>query len=445
MSQLSPNFINELVLSCLGNKRVLEACVEHLKFEYLPDINYKEVWNAIVLHYRDYKIPITHGLLSQKFNGDLDKLKIVNHIHDANTIDSNVVFDQLEEYIKKSMFIQSMQESASRFNKGSLTEAYSLTMTSINEINDFSLKASYFDRVLADYEKRFDSRQTHSLKKVTQRIPFCINELDDITHGGCPKGDTVAFMAQSGVGKSKVLKWIAMNNVASGFRGVHIQAEGTHLECMALYDALWTGKYVDTIERGGVTEEENSILMQANESLRMNKGELYVETFEKFNSKSMLDVREAIIQIIKAYGQIDFITLDYLEKVDPGDGRKYDSERERRIRVADVFKDICVEFDIAGFTATQASTVPPDALNDSNFVMTRFNISEVKALVNPFSFFFTLNQTNDEKDDNSMRIYADKIRKYRSGQVMKIAQAYQHEKFYDHGATVSKQFYQARS
>ena len=123
-----------------------------------------------------------------------------------------------------------------------------------------------------------------------------------------------------------------------------------------------------------------------------------------------------IIDIENTQGKLDFMCLDYLELFDPGDGKRYgtsnDAERKRREAVSNKLKNIAVEFDIAIFTATQAATVATELLNDPEFVQTRYHISEFKGVIKPFSYFVTLNKTKDEEDNDFMRIYIDKMRKY---------------------------------
>ena len=68
--------------------------------------------------------------------------------------------------------------------------------------------------------------------------------------------------------------------------------------------------------------------------------------------------------------------------------------------------------------------------------MTRYDISENKGLTKPFSYFFTLNQTVDEYTNGIMRMFFDKVRKYKGQKLITIAQAYDYEKFYDRNRTL---------
>jgi hypothetical protein len=168
-------------------------------------------------------------------------------------------------------------------------------------------------------------------------------------------------------------------------------------------------------------------------------GEVYIDAFEEFGSADLSQVRQTIDELIKMYGPIDLVTIDYLEKLNPIGTYQWrpSEERERRKLLADQIKNIALEFKTRIITATQASTVNPSELNDPNFVMTRFNISEAKSLVDSFSFVFTFNQTADEREQKYMRIYCDKIRNYPAKQTVGIYQAYHKEKFYDRVKTIN--------
>ena len=162
-------------------------------------------------------------------------------------------------------------------------------------------------------------------------------------------------------------------------------------------------------------------------------GEIYVEAFEQFNTASLLDVRNSLIELIKTHGDIHLVLIDYLEKTDPGDGKRYsiEQEKQRREAIAQRMKNIAVEFTTRVATATQSHGIEKRLLNDPQFVMDRFNTSMGKNLVDPFSFFITFNQTEDEKDKGVMRLFCDKMRNYKSGQIITIAQDYEHSKFCD--------------
>jgi len=132
------------------------------------------------------------------------------------------------------------------------------------------------------------------------------------------------------------------------------------------------------------------------------------------------------------------VLIDYLELLDLGNGIQYnkDQERFRRKEIAERLKNLAVEFKLVISTVTQANNVAKEIWDNPTEVMTRENIAEAKALVDPMSFFFTLNRTRDETSKNILRIFTDKIRDYKGNRVITIKTAYDFDKFYDHFNTM---------
>lgn len=71
------------------------------------------------------KIP-SYGIISQTFQDDKDVLEIVSNIKDALDISKENLLFYLQDYIKKSMFLESYDKVAEVYNSGNKDEAYSL-------------------------------------------------------------------------------------------------------------------------------------------------------------------------------------------------------------------------------------------------------------------------------------------------------------------------------
>jgi hypothetical protein len=87
-------------------------------------------------------------------------------------------------------------------------------------------------------------------------------------------------------------------------------------------------------------------------------------------------------------------------------------------------------------SVTQAVDIIPQKYEDPDFVLTRSDVSEFKGVIKPFSYFFTLNQTSDEKEQGVNRIYCDKFRYHPDGQIIKVCQAMNIGRFYDSQRTL---------
>jgi hypothetical protein len=170
-----------------------------------------------------------------------------------------------------------------------------------------------------------------------------------------------------------------------------------------------------------------------------NGGEIFVHNPESFESMTIQQARNTSLDIIKTHGPVDLILFDYLEIFDvEGTNSSKDGSGERRRReiIANKITDIAIECRCATGAATQATDIPPNVFNNPDFVMTRTNISEFKGVIKPFSYFLTINQTDDESEQEVSRIFCDKFRKHRAGQTIHIFQKLDINRFYDSSRTL---------
>lgn len=439
--KLNENFVNELFKISLRNKRVFEVTSKYLKYQFLPNKHYKSIWKTMKdFNNVSHKVP-TLGWLSQQFDYDKEVIGILADIRNAQSIDKNDALQQFEIFLKNAMFLEAYDNLGDLFNQGNKDEVFEAVSRLNKDLASFTIKDHFYDRVFEGILSRHSERLSNSdTKESSVKVPFGIDELDDISRGGVDKGDIALFLAGSGVGKSKLLKHIGITGARRGLRGLHIQAEGTRQETRDAYDAGITGVRLHDLEVGNVDSKTLSEIEKASNNIVQGGGEIFLEVFEQFDSADLQDVRDIIQDIIRTHGSLDFLILDYLELLDPGDGKRYkvSEERQRRESLINKLKNIAVEFNIAIFSATQAATVATNLLNDPEFVQTRYHVSEFKGVIKPVSYFITMNQTSDEKDNSFMRLYVDKCRKYRSGQIVKIFQSYDRERYYNRAKTLQE-------
>lgn len=450
MKTLTDNFINELFKICLRKKQIFEITQSHIKFNYLPSEQYKEIWQAMTKYYDSTEKLLTIGLLTQQFENKPKVVDIINNIKTADTPDDSDVLDQLETFIKNKIFIEAYSELHDKFNRDDKVGAFELMGSVADQLKEFKIvEKSQGHRIFSDFNKRYEDRinkssnPTMSDSIIKQKVPTGIYPIDKILRGGIDKGDTFLILADSGVGKSKMMKHIGLSAARRGYRVVHIQAEGTMKEAEEAYDAAIAGATIQDIEVGNLSATELVKINNALSVLIGQGGEIHIKAFEQFDSGNMRDVHTFCQQTVDQYGPIDLLICDYLDEIEPGDGKKYfsnqDGTRLMKRASGKKFKNICVEFDCAGVTATQASDVKDSDKENPEFFLKRGNTSENKKLLQPFSYLFTLNRTTAEEKQNIMRIYADKLRKYGiEDRSICISTNFNVERFYDHKQTIKR-------
>lgn len=435
--QLNADFVVELIKSMMSSEKVLMICIKNLKYQYLQTEAQKKVVKFIIDSYTVTNSTPTPGIIGQAYTGDAEVLALLTKVKLARpTENKDLLLKQLESFLKKTRFQLLYKKVADLYNMGEHDEAIDYLDKESTAINSFSLKESYYTRIFGDYEQRQAVRQAmhddDSNQALLEKLSFGIEIIDDATRGGFNKGTSVLIMARSGGGKSTWLKWIGVRNAWAGKRVVHFQAEGTEKECNDLYDAAWTGCEVHNIERGFVDKVKQEEIKQARKSIMKEGGEVIVYASETFESMSIEDAREIMLDIEQVYGKIDVAIFDYLEVFEVAGKYMGDSgERRRREKLANKVTNIAVEFKCGVVVATQANDIPPKVYNDPDFVLTRNHLSEFKGLIKPFSYFLTVNQTDDEYDKQLARIYADKFRKYKKNQTWFICQSMNTGRFYN--------------
>lgn len=444
--EISPNFLHELFLLFFRNKNILETCVEHLKYSYLPNENYKEVWKYIYDYYAANKKLPSIGIISQAFlmhRNSKEINDILSKINDAQLIDVEDCVLQLESYIKDVMSSEFYDEYYDIYTSGDKEKARQYMKETADKISTFSVKRSnYYTTVFGNFHARNRQRilDRDSNVLLRNKVPFSIDELDHITGGGIDKTETSCLLASSGVGKTKFLRWQGLGAARRKFMTLHIQAEGSEQACLEGYDAMWTAILMDDIKEGSIPFDKYNDLERVIRD--MGNTDIIVRAFEQFTSGSMTDVRNILSDCNKNYGYIDLVIIDYLERMEPGDGKKYsksyEGEKMRRSAIADKMKNLALEFGTRISTATQANDIPPEKVKDPKFVLTRHNVALAKNLPESFSYFMSLNQTPDEKKKGLARIYGDKFRFNENGQIIRFYTNFEHDRFYDRQKTLNE-------
>lgn len=442
----SQHFLDEVLKLCFFKKDFCSVVCQHFSYEMVPvDLKgYKIIFKRVISYFESTSKLPTIGMITQT-NQIPEVYEIIDRVNKVKLPDLEETLNTLEGFIKRVKFQKLYSEIAEMYNNGNQEGAIEHQATESIKIVNFSIKGntSYMEDVFEGFHRRDEERFRESLDttKALEKVPFGIDLLDDISHGGSEVGDTDCFLGRSGSGKTKWLRWRGVSAARRGFRVLHIQGEGTKKQCELGYDATWTSIFKRELSRGDISPELMKRLDKVINDIRNRNGGIKIVAFEQFETATMRDVRKAVLDYYKIEGCFPhLILLDYLELFDPGDGKRYsastDGEKMRREASARKFKNICNEFGIRGATGSQANDIPPSDFNRSDFVMTRHNVAGAKGLPDSFSFFFTWNVTGEEYNKDMGRLYCDKLRDHKGNQTVRLCTAFDHDRFYDRVKTL---------
>lgn len=440
-NMLATNFVVELIAAALERRTVFEIVKQYLKFSYLQEEAEKKLWQWVTKRYDlTGKVP-TIGQIQQQFVDDERVLEKLEEIGDVE-IDENggyeLIIDSFEKFIKKMKFLEVNDKIADTYNRGDKEGAWELFVKSAEDFSKFSIQDAKFETVFGDFAERQAKRKSEDWN-FRYKIPTGIDELDyrlGGESGGPETGECVLWLGDSGAGKSQCLTSVGIAAARQGFRVAHFQLEGTKEQCLNRYDAAWTGTLYQDVKLGNITAKKMEVTKRIIKKLR--KTDIIVSSEETFNAKTLVDIRRELKEMEKKYGKIDVIIIDYLELLELGDGHRYtpSEERFRQAKLAKGMKMLAMEFNAVVHTATQSSNIPEEQKNDPEFVITRAQLNEDKGKCRPMDVFVTINQTGDERKEEIMRLYIDKAREYKSGDIIYICNNFAYARFYDRKRTM---------
>lgn len=440
-NMLATNFVVELIAAALERRTVFEIVKQYLKFSYLQEEAEKKLWQWVTKRYDlTGKVP-TIGQIQQQFVDDERVLEKLEEIGDVE-IDENggyeLIIDSFEKFIKKMKFLEVNDKIADTYNRGDKEGAWELFVKSAEDFSKFSIQDAKFETVFGDFAERQVKRKSEDWN-FRYKIPTGIDELDyrlGGESGGPETGECVLWLGDSGAGKSQCLTSVGIAAARQGFRVAHFQLEGTKEQCLNRYDAAWTGTLYQDVKLGNITAKKMEVTKRIIKKLR--KTDIIVSSEETFNAKTLVDIRRELKEMEKKYGKIDVIIIDYLELLELGDGHRYtpSEERFRQAKLAKGMKMLAMEFNAVVHTATQSSNIPEEQKNDPEFVITRAQLNEDKGKCRPMDVFITINQTRDERKEEIMRLYIDKAREYKSGDIIYICNNFAYARFYDRKRTM---------
>lgn len=440
---LTGDFLYETFKLCFIKKSFLELVVSQLKFQYIPKelIELKLILQSIVQQFSlNNKLP-SYGIISQQHQHNVDVQNALHKIKESSVIDSDLAADQLFQFIRDVKFQLIFDTSVEKYNKGEKEEALKIFTEGANEISNFSFgkDSSQFLKVFADFHNQNKERQIaqENGDAIKEKVPFGIDPLDILTEGGCDNTDTVLWIMRSGVGKSTALKHTGMYCCRLGYKVLHIQLEGSKKEAYDKYTQIWTGSTYSDVKWGNLPREKMIKIEAVIDDMESRNRDIFVYSFEKFGSASMVDVREVVLEYQNMENCFpDIIIIDSLDLLVTGQNKKIDFDpeykKDRLQGVAQLMKNMAVELNTRILTATQTGDISKQLWNNPDWTITRENTEGDRTLVKPFSFVFTGNQTIDEQKKNIIRVHVEKFRNYSvKDATYPIKSNYSTGKFYD--------------
>lgn len=442
---LNEDFLFELFFVAFKNNLVTGIICEHIKPNFLPDKEFQLLHKSMSSHYKAYKEYPSYGTMMQKFKKNDDVIDLIAEIRDTDytgTIDA--LIDDLEKYIIDVHSANMYEDFGQLYNKGKKSEAQNLMIEHAEWLKKFTLKGEAFVEVISTFEERHTENkiktQAERASGITPVTRFYIEDLDVLNQGKNLRTQVACILASSGVGKSHAARHIGKCAAEEGLDVLHFQLEGSKEEVLDAYSGSLIEENSFNFEKARLTDSQMRTIKK---QLKGIKGTIRVRSFPRFNNQvSTIDIANGIAEYRKAVGKNpDIVIIDSMDLMTDSSGKNYapKDERHKRVSVVNDLKDIAGDENCFIVTTTQANINDREWLNDPKNVLTEYNAAEAKGIVRPLTWLISLNQTDDERKDNAMRLHVAKSRFTKKGDTYKIATDYDREIFYDRKRTLDLQ------
>lgn len=442
---LQQNLLDEVFKWCLHDDAILDVVCKNIGSEDIPKSlkSYDAVLAIIKQHRSKSNDKMTLGELEQIFfkRGFKDEL-LFERIRKATLGSRDSLLVQLTLHVRSIKSIQAYEDFGEEFQKSDKDQAVTNLTDKMKAINELDLAIHEIDShnpFLQLTAKLEEAEIENEINGYGGKMPFCIPPIDESTGGGMDVGDTALFILPSGGGKSTILKSITSSATRRGYRGIHFQLEGSSTEANYKYGMNSTGLSYLNLQKGYIPNKplkkprwvlldgKKVCITSREEAIHINEmkmSHLYntrkqfsldVIGYERLGEASMSVILLKIQEWIDTNGcNPDFVIIDSLDLLYPGDGQKYTNDpagTKARIQACTkAIKNAATIFHTRILTATQTSDIPMEKWNDPKFVITRNHSMGDKNVANPFSYVFTGNRTIAEKKMGIARIYIDKLR-----------------------------------
>lgn len=325
--------------------------------------------------------------------------------------ESNYVRHELREFIRRSIFAVAHRESAALFNDGKHDAAYDVMARAQERIVNVDFDAEDRQWFFEELPKRQRIRYRAAVSGEADAFMTGIHELDRMAEGGVHRGELWVVFAYA---KRCKTTWL----VNQGFHAtrvhrqpaLHIVLEGSGDQIGARYDACFSQELYTNVKKGEIGSAIYKAMQEDYESLRRL---LVIRTMNDWNISVMHIVAET--KKLKTLGFAPrMLIVDYMDLLRSRDA--VDSETQNQVNAAHDLQRFINQEGLAGWSAWQARR-PKEGANNKPHILTSSDVADAYAKVRIVSAYGSLNATDDEMANGSMRVFWEG---YRDGQVNKL-------------------------
>ena len=348
---IEANIQQTILRNLLSNEDYLRKVIPFLKKEYF-EAEHKVLFNEIVSFVNKYnKLPTKESItVDMTTAGTLDTVSgLVDIVFTPEEVNEEWLLNSTEKWCQDRAIYLAIMESINVIDG----KNQSLTKNAVPEILSDALAVSFDTNVGHDYIDNSDDR-FEFYHRVEDRLPFDLENFNDITKGGIPNKTLNIALAGTGVGKSLFMCHVAASSLMQGKNVLYITLEMAEERIAERIDANLFNLPIDQLDSLSKKMFDDKIEKIA----KRNIGKLIVKEYP--TGAAHASHFRALLNELKLKKQFepDIIFIDYLNICSSsrmkGLGGAINSYSYVKA-IAEELRGLAVEFGVPVFSATQTT------------------------------------------------------------------------------------------
>lgn len=303
--------------------------------------------------------------------------------------DYDYILDEIEEHCKKQSLRLAILNSVDDVDSGN----YTAIEDRLRDAMNITLSSDIGTNIFEDVATRLEN-----MKLEKQYIKTGITAIDELIDG-IAKKELGIFAASTGVGKSLMLANMAIALSKKGLKGMIVSLELDEDVYAIRTDSMITG-----VPTSYVLENIDEV-QDRYEQVKEQYAPIFIKrvsmTFTLNDLKTLLNEYKLV------HGEYpDYLCVDYIDIMKPVDKRSSSNKFEEDEGNTHGLRDICVEYGIYGFTASQLNREADENVTK----LSRRHIAGGLSKVNGADFTLGMVQLEEHIDDNIVQIQQIKVR-----------------------------------
>ena len=348
---IEANIQQTILRNLLSNEEYLRKVIPFLKKEYFES-EHKILFNEVVSFVHKYnKLPTKESItVDMTAAGTLDKVSgLVDIVFTPEPVNEDWLLNSTEKWCQDRAIYLAVMESINVIDG----KNQSLTKNAVPEILSDALAVSFDTNVGHDYIDNSDDRFDF-YHRVEDRIPFDLENFQEITKGGIPNKTLNIALAGTGVGKSLFMCHVAASSLMQGKNVLYITLEMAEERIAERIDANLFNLPIDQLESLSKDMFDDKIAKIA----RKNIGKLIVKEYptgaaHAAHFRALLNELKLKKQFIPDVIFIDYLNICASSRM-KGMGGAINSYTYVKA-IAEELRGLAVEFNVPVFSATQTT------------------------------------------------------------------------------------------